>query len=68
MMLYVPIYTKKGNSGGVGILNSSANRIFMFLTITEENLLMELIKDAEPNKRLILRGIISRFSMPKECI
>lgn len=59
----VPIFTKSGNQGGIYILpNYRTNR--EYLTLTEENCLHELSNEVCHDRKVILQGIVKRFSMP----
>ena len=61
---YAPIYTKNGIHGGVYLLDGYRNELFLFLTRDEENLLKLLAEPLERNEKVIMHGILNRFSMP----
>lgn len=62
---YAPIYTKSGNHGGVYLLDGYRNDLFVYLSVEEETVLKDLIPTLEENKRIVVRRILSKFSMPK---
>lgn len=62
---YAPIYTKNGIGGGVFMMQDYHNEIFMYLTEDEEKVLNELIEMLDTDKKIIVKNIINKFSMPK---
>ncbi|MCC8169847.1 MAG: HTH domain-containing protein [Oscillospiraceae bacterium] len=65
---YAPIYTKQGKNGGIYLLDGYSNDLFVYLSKNEEKLLSELMGNVEQSKKIVLQGIINRYSMPREKI
>ena len=59
------VYTKNGIGGGVFMMQDYHNEIFMYLTEDEEKVLNELIEMLDTDKKIIVKNIINKFSMPK---
>lgn len=65
---YAPLYTKRGVAGGVFMLAEYSNKLFLYLSKDEEEVLLDVMKNVNANQKLLLQGIINRYSMPKRSV
>lgn len=62
---FVPLYTDKGYNGGIKLIDSYKADLFLYLTDEESRLLEKITENLCSEDKLVMSGIINKYSMPQ---